>query len=137
MTTDMMKLGDLVEKTPDADLLREMIGFAAERLMALDVGAATGAAYGEKEPARPAGRKAGDLARARGVSKVLSATWQRCRVPFQRNALAHAGKSGRRVVSAFIATAFAQETAEAASVQWRTVADQIRSKVPKLATIMD
>nr|AAC23488.1 transposase [Rhizobium leucaenae USDA 9039] len=44
------------------------------------------------------------------VSKVLSATWQRCRVHFMRNALAHAGKSGRRVVSAFIATAFAQDT---------------------------
>lgn len=54
-----------------------------------------------------------------------------------RNVLAHAGKSGRRVVSAFIATAFAQETAGAASVQWRAVADQIRPKVPKLATIMD
>ena len=71
------------------------------------------------------------------VSKVLCATWQRCRVHFQRNALAHAGKSGRRVVSAFIATAFAQDTAEAASTQWRTVADQIRPKVPKLATLMD
>ncbi|ESY29086.1 IS256 family transposase [Mesorhizobium sp. LNJC391B00] len=54
-----------------------------------------------------------------------------------RNVLAHAGKSGRRVVSAFIPTAFAQETPEAASVQWRAVADQIRPKVPKLATIMD
>jgi Asp-tRNA(Asn)/Glu-tRNA(Gln) amidotransferase A subunit family amidase len=43
------------------------------------------------------------------VSKVLTATWQRCRVHFMRNALAHAGKSGRRVVSAFIATAFAQD----------------------------
>lgn len=53
------------------------------------------------------------------------------------NVLAHAGKSGRRVVSAFIATAFAQETPEAASAQWRSVADQIRPKVPKLATIMD
>ncbi|ESY91888.1 transposase Mu [Mesorhizobium sp. LNHC209A00] len=40
------------------------------------------------------------------VTKVLSATWQRCRVHFIRNVLAHAGKSGRRVVSAFIATAF-------------------------------
>jgi putative transposase len=71
------------------------------------------------------------------VTKVLCATWQRCRVHFMRNALAHAGKSGRRVVSAFIGTAFAQETAEAASTQWRAVADQIRPKVPKLATIMD
>ncbi|MGY2843447.1 transposase-like protein [Bradyrhizobium sp. USDA 4509] len=43
------------------------------------------------------------------VSKVLNASWQRCRVHFMRNALAHAGKSGRRVVSAFIATAFAQD----------------------------
>jgi putative transposase len=71
------------------------------------------------------------------VTKVISATWQRCRIHFMRNVLAHAGKSGRRVVSAFIATAFAQETPEAASVQWRAVADQIRAKVPKLATTMD
>lgn len=71
------------------------------------------------------------------VSKALSATWQRCRVHFMRNALAHAGKSGRRVVSAFIATAFAQDTPEAASQQWRNVADQIRPKVPKLAGLMD
>ena len=71
------------------------------------------------------------------VSKVLRATWQRCRVHFMRNVLAHAGKSGRRVVSAFIGTAFAQETAEAASKQWRTVADQVRPKVPKLAALMD
>ena len=54
-----------------------------------------------------------------------------------RNVLAHAGKSGRRVVSAFIATAFVQDTPDAASAQWRTVADQIRPRVPKLATIMD
>jgi putative transposase len=71
------------------------------------------------------------------VSKVLSATWQRCRVHFMRNALAHAGRSGRRVVSAFIATAFAQDDVEAARTQWRRVADQLRPKVPKLATLMD
>jgi putative transposase len=57
-----------------------------------------------------------------------------------RNALAHAGKSGRHVVSVsvsvFIAMAFAQNTPEAASTQWRNVADQIRPKVPKLATLM-
>jgi hypothetical protein len=49
---------------------------------------------------------------------------------------AHAGKSGRRVVSAFAATAFAQQTPEAASTQWRNIADQIRPKVPKLANLM-
>jgi multidrug efflux pump subunit AcrB len=37
------------------------------------------------------------------------------------NALAHAAKSGRRVVSAFIATAFAQHDAEAARMQWHKV----------------
>lgn len=71
------------------------------------------------------------------VAKVLSATWQRCRVHFMRNALAHAGKSGRRVVSAFIATAFAQDTPETAKSQWRSVADQLRSSVPKLSALMD
>jgi transposase-like protein len=71
------------------------------------------------------------------VARVLHASWQRCRVHFMRNALAHAGKSGRRVVAAFIATAFAQEDAEAARTQWRLVADQLRPKVPKLAALMD
>jgi putative transposase len=71
------------------------------------------------------------------ISKVLSATWQRCRVHFMRNALAHAGKSGRRVVSAFIATAFAQDDASAAKAQWRAVSDQLRPKLPKLAGFMD
>ena len=306
MTDPMMSLKSLLEKTPDADVLREMIGFAAERLMELEVGGLTGAGYGEKsaerlaqrngyrerdwetragtvelripklrrgsyfpgflEPRRMAEkaltaviqeayihgvstRSVDDLVKALGmtgisksqvsrlcaeidervtafldrpiegdwpylwidatyvkartagrivsmavivavgvnsdgrrevlgmdigpseaetfwtaflrklarrglrgvklvisdaheglkaaVAKVLSATWQRCRVHFQRNALAHAGRSGRRVVSAFIATAFAQDDAEAARQQWRRVADQLRPKVPKLATLMD
>ena len=71
------------------------------------------------------------------VAKLLNAAWQRCRVHFARNALAYAGKNGRRVVAAFIATAFAQNDADAARLQWRKVADQLRPTLPKLARLMD
>jgi transposase-like protein len=49
------------------------------------------------------------------ISKVLHASWQRCRVHCIRNVLAHVGRHGRRVVAAFIGTAFVQDDAEAAS----------------------
>ena len=71
------------------------------------------------------------------ATRILGATAQRCRVHFMRNLLAHAGKQGRRVVSAFVATAFAQDDADSAAAQWRLVADQLKPKAPKLATLMD
>ncbi|HEX3918833.1 MAG TPA: IS256 family transposase [Caulobacteraceae bacterium] len=306
MTEDMMALRGLMEKSPDADFLREMIGFAAQRLMELEVGGLAGAPYGEKSPERLAQRngyrerdwetRAGtvelripklrkgsyfpffleprrlaekaltaviqeayiqgistrsvdDLVKAMGmsgvsksqvsrlceeidvrvkaflerpiegdwpylwidatyikvrqagrivsvavivavganadgrrevlgmavgpseaetfwteflrglarrglrsvklvvsdahegikaaVSKVMHCTWQRCRVHFMRNVMAHAGKSGRRLVSAFMSAAFAQDDADAAKAQWRKVADQLRPKLPRLAGLLD
>jgi transposase-like protein len=71
------------------------------------------------------------------ISKVLSATWQRCRVHFMRNALAYAGKTQKRVVSAWVGTAFAQDDAASAHKQWRDVADQMRPRLPKLAGLLD
>ena len=56
MTEDMMALRGLMEKSADADLLREMIGFAAQRLMELEVTAKTGAGFGEKSAERLAQR---------------------------------------------------------------------------------
>ncbi len=56
MTDETMNLRTLLEKSPDADLLRQMIGFASQRLMALEVSVLTGAAYGEKSDERLAQR---------------------------------------------------------------------------------
>jgi putative transposase len=75
--------------------------------------------------------------KAAAIARVLNASWQRCGVHFMHNVLAHAGKHGRRVVSAFISTAFAQNDAALARTQWRQVADQLRLRVPKLAALMD
>jgi len=56
MTDVKMNLRGLLEKTADADLFREMIGFAAERLRELEVGELAGAGYGEKSATRKAQR---------------------------------------------------------------------------------
>ena len=71
------------------------------------------------------------------IAKILCATWQRCRVHFMRNAMAHAGKTQRRIVSAWVGTAFAQDDAATARQQWRHVADELRPRVPKLAALLD
>jgi transposase-like protein len=52
MTDDRMALIELVEKGADSDLVRDMLAFAAERLMEAEVEARTGAAHGDRDPGR-------------------------------------------------------------------------------------
>jgi transposase-like protein len=71
------------------------------------------------------------------IAKVMGATWQRCRVHWVRNALAHVPKGQHTVVAAAIRQAFLQPDRESASQTWRHVADQLRTRWPKLGTLMD
>jgi transposase-like protein len=52
MTDERMALIELIEKGADADLIRDMLAFAAERLMSLEVEALTGAPAGVRSPER-------------------------------------------------------------------------------------
>src|SRR5487761_1277231 len=56
MTDQEIALRELLAKGTDASMLREMIGFAAERLMELEIGGLTGAAHGERSADRLAQR---------------------------------------------------------------------------------
>jgi len=71
------------------------------------------------------------------ITRVLGATWQRCRVHWMRNALAHVPKGQHTVVAAAIRQAFLQPDADTARQTWRHVADQLRPRWPKLAALMD
>ncbi len=71
------------------------------------------------------------------IARVMEATWQRCRVHWVRNALAHVPKGQHTVVAAAIRQAFLQPDRESASQTWRHVADQLRPRWPKLGTLMD
>jgi putative transposase len=52
MTEERMALLELIEERADADLVRELLAFAAERLMAVEVDGLCGAARGERSPDR-------------------------------------------------------------------------------------
>jgi transposase-like protein len=71
------------------------------------------------------------------IARVLGATWQRCRVHWMRNALAHVPRGQQTMVAAALRQAFLQADQEAARQVWRQVADQLRPRWPKLAALMD
>ena len=71
------------------------------------------------------------------IAQTLTGSWQRCRVHFIRNALAHVPKAQHQMVAAVIKTAFVQEDQPQARAQWRETADKLRGRFPKLAELMD
>jgi putative transposase len=71
------------------------------------------------------------------IGRVLGSAWQRCRVHWMRNALAHVPKGQHTVVAAALRQAFLQPDPETARDTWRQVADQLRPRWPKLAALMD
>jgi transposase-like protein len=71
------------------------------------------------------------------IAQVFKAGWQRCRVHFMRNALAHVSKTHHGMVSAAIRSVFSQEDQAAASRTWRQVADQLRPRFQRLADLLD
>ena len=70
------------------------------------------------------------------ASKVFHASLQRCRVHWMRNAMAHVPAKQRPAVMAMIKTIFAQETAADAHAQWKSVADALRERAPRLAELI-
>jgi putative transposase len=71
------------------------------------------------------------------IARVLGATWQRCRVHWMRNALAHVPKGQHTMLAAALRQAFLQPDQDTARHTWRQVADQLRPRWPKLAALMD
>jgi len=71
------------------------------------------------------------------IRRVIGAAWQRCRVHWMRNALAYLPKSQQSMASAALRQAFIQPNRASASQTLRHVADQLRTKWPKLAAFID
>jgi hypothetical protein len=71
------------------------------------------------------------------IRRVFGAAWQRCRVHWMRNALAHVPKTQQSMVAAALRQAFLQPDRAQASAMLRHVADQLRQKWPKLAAFID
>jgi transposase-like protein len=71
------------------------------------------------------------------IRRVMSSSWQRCRVHWMRNAQAYVPKGQQNMVSAALRQAFLPPDRPSASQALRHVADQLRSKWPKLAGFID
>lgn len=71
------------------------------------------------------------------IRRVFSASWQRCRVHWMRNALSYVPKAQQSMAAAAMRQAFIQPDRAAASQALRHVADHLRDKCPKLGSFID
>jgi transposase-like protein len=71
------------------------------------------------------------------IRRVFGASWHRCRVHWMRNVLAYVLRTQQSMVAVALRQAFLQPDRVQASQMLRHVADQLRSKWPKLATLID
>lgn len=71
------------------------------------------------------------------IRRVFSASWQRCRVHWMRNALSYVPKAQQSMAAAALRQAFIQPDRTSASQALRHVADQLRGKWPKLGAFID
>ena len=71
------------------------------------------------------------------IRRTFSASWQRCRVHWMRNALSYVPKAQQSMAAAALRQAFMQPDRASASQALRHVADQLRDKWPKLGTFID
>jgi transposase-like protein len=71
------------------------------------------------------------------ISKVLSgATWQRCRVHFMRNLLAHVPQKDKSMVAALVRMVFAQTNRKAAGEQLAEAVRLMQTRWPKAAELL-
>src|SRR4029079_452408 len=72
------------------------------------------------------------------ISTVLTgSTWQRCRVHFMRNLLATVPQGAREAIAAIVRTIFAQPDHASAMTQLRKVAEGLRVRFPRAATVLE
>src|SRR4029079_14677721 len=72
------------------------------------------------------------------ISTVLTGTtWQRCRVHFMRNLLATVPHAAREAIAAIVRTIFAQPDHASALAQLRKVAEGLRARFPRAATVLE
>lgn len=71
------------------------------------------------------------------IAQVFSASWQRCRVHFMRNLLATVPKAHQAMVGTLARQVFVQPDVASAQEAWRRVADELRTRFPKAAALMD